>query len=197
MKVLSAKFNDFKRFKSLSIAELPSTTRLVMLVGPNGSGKSSVFDGFLQWQRKLQFGMGDEHLEYYIRGHELWGMRQTLWHNQVDVTLDNEDVSTWDTRKYAFYFRSAYRFEGTFMLNSISKMSPTADEQRITTMSESDISVSKNYARLVSKLIYDLHEKTDDHLPKGQWRDQQYKPLQESLQRLFPWFGTGEPRKHT
>ncbi|MFC7478522.1 AAA family ATPase [Dankookia sp. GCM10030260] len=186
MKVLSASFKDFKRFKNLSIHNLPPNARLVMLVGPNGSGKSSVFDGFLQWQRKMQYGAGDEQFEYYIRGRDLWAERQNLWQNQVTVTLDNANLETWDTRKYAFYFRSAYRFEGTFTLNSITRQSPAVDDQSIATMSESDVSVSKNYARLMSKLFYDLHDKKDDNTPKGQWRDQQYKSLQESLQRLFP-----------
>ena len=38
---------NYKRFTELTIADLPDTAKLVVLVGPNGSGKSSVFDSFL------------------------------------------------------------------------------------------------------------------------------------------------------
>jgi len=68
MRITSVRFSDFKRFKNLTIKDLPETARLVMLVGPNGSGKSSVFDGFLQWQRKVKFGPSEEQFEYWMRG---------------------------------------------------------------------------------------------------------------------------------
>ena len=42
----------FKRFGSLEITGLSAEVELVVMLGPNGSGKSSVFDAFLQWDRR-------------------------------------------------------------------------------------------------------------------------------------------------
>ena len=49
MHLKSIHFNGFKRFTDLSITDLPSTARLIVIAGPNGSGKSSVFDGLKTW----------------------------------------------------------------------------------------------------------------------------------------------------
>lgn len=170
MKILSATFNDFKRFKKLEIKSLPSTTKMVILVGPNGSGKSSVLDGFLQWYRKIRFGPNEEQMAYYMRGLEAWKNRQSVYQNQIIIEFNGAVPETWDGRKDLFYFRSAYRFEGSFTLDSISRFDPIEEDQRIAIMSDSDVSVSKNYARLVGKIVADLHDTSDDNVSKGKWR---------------------------
>ena len=47
MRIESVRLSNYKRFTNLTIANIPATARLVVLVGPNGTGKSSVFDSFL------------------------------------------------------------------------------------------------------------------------------------------------------
>ena len=47
MRIKNIHLKNYKRFTELTIADLPATARLVVLVGPNGTGKSSVFDSFL------------------------------------------------------------------------------------------------------------------------------------------------------
>ena len=47
MRIKTVRLNNYKRFTELTIADLPETARLVVLVGPNGTGKSSIFDSFL------------------------------------------------------------------------------------------------------------------------------------------------------
>lgn len=47
VRIQSVHLKNYKRFSELTIAGLPETARLVVLVGPNGSGKSSVFGPFL------------------------------------------------------------------------------------------------------------------------------------------------------
>ncbi|MBI4660542.1 MAG: AAA family ATPase [Verrucomicrobia bacterium] len=46
MRIASLTLKTFKRFTDLTIAEVPASAKLVLLVGSNGSGKSSVFDAF-------------------------------------------------------------------------------------------------------------------------------------------------------
>jgi hypothetical protein len=185
MRVTSVVLRDFKRFKNLTIKNLPETAKLVMLVGPNGCGKSSVFDGFLQWQRKLKFGISEEQFEYWMRGSEAMKQRDAIFQNKVEIGFNNGPQDTWEGRRAAFYFRSAYRFEGSFTIAGISRPPPILEEQRLITMSHSDVSVSNNYIRLAGRLIDDLHSRDEDNLPKGLWRDKQYATLQQSIARLF------------
>ena len=44
MKIKRVELDNYKRFTSLVINEIPETARLVVLIGPNGAGKSSLFD---------------------------------------------------------------------------------------------------------------------------------------------------------
>lgn len=46
MKIRKIHLKNFKRFTDLTIAEIPSTAKLVLTIGSNGSGKSSLFDAF-------------------------------------------------------------------------------------------------------------------------------------------------------
>ena len=46
MRIKKVRLKNYKRFTELTIADLPETARLVVLVGPNGTGKSSVLDSF-------------------------------------------------------------------------------------------------------------------------------------------------------
>ena len=39
MRIKSVRLRDYKRFTDLSLADIPSAARLVVLVGPNGTGK--------------------------------------------------------------------------------------------------------------------------------------------------------------
>ena len=59
MRIKEIRLKNYKRFTELTIADLPATARLVVLVGPNGTGKSSVFDSFLL---KARASVSNHHL---------------------------------------------------------------------------------------------------------------------------------------
>ena len=46
MRISKIHLTNFKRFADLLIDNIPSTSKLVLLIGANGSGKSSLFDAF-------------------------------------------------------------------------------------------------------------------------------------------------------
>jgi len=55
MRINNLQLKNFKRFTDLTIANIPGTAKLVLLIGANGSGKSSVFDAFHN-VRKIKAG---------------------------------------------------------------------------------------------------------------------------------------------
>ena len=68
MKLKSARIKHFKRFVDLTIRNLPTDAKLVVLLGPNGCGKSSLFDAFQRSLKVDQFyGMSNELRRYYQR----------------------------------------------------------------------------------------------------------------------------------
>ena len=70
MKIQQITLKDFKRFTDLTIANLPATARLVVLVGPNGCGKSSLFDAMNFYAKKHFLVMSNtiEAAEYFSKG---------------------------------------------------------------------------------------------------------------------------------
>ncbi len=55
MRINKVHLKNFKRFTDLTLGNIPSASKLVLLIGANGSGKSCVFDGF-QYLRGQQTG---------------------------------------------------------------------------------------------------------------------------------------------
>ena len=53
MRITALQLQNFKRFTDLQIKNIPTETKLVLLIGANGSGKSSVFDAF-EWFKTTQ-----------------------------------------------------------------------------------------------------------------------------------------------
>lgn len=82
MKITNLRLHRFKRFTDLSIKNLPTDTRLVLLIGSNGSGKSSILDAFNCISQVAHHGVnGIQNRAYYKKysGSEF----------KIDVDLDN------------------------------------------------------------------------------------------------------------
>lgn len=83
MQITSLHLANFKRFTDLHIGEIPSGTRLVLLIGANGSGKSSVFDAFECLNKYAKGGYKVTMLEYYRKD------KDNAF--KIDIDLDNDN----------------------------------------------------------------------------------------------------------
>ena len=111
MKISKIHLTNFKRFTDLLIDNIPSTSKLVLLIGSNGSGKSSLFDafGFIDAAIKRDVARDDEFWNYFKKKKDA----------QVSVTikLDNNSEHTVTDNNFVkpallptmFYGRTSFR----------------------------------------------------------------------------------------
>lgn len=112
MKIHSLSLKNFKRFTDLRIENIPSTSKLVLLIGSNGSGKSSIFDAF-GW------------VDATLKGYDLGNFEERDAHfkkdknNNIDIKINLDKNKKIETEhlatnlhtfpKNSFYGRTSFR----------------------------------------------------------------------------------------
>jgi hypothetical protein len=192
MQIKSITILGFKRFHQLTIKDLPSSARLVVLTGPNGSGKSSLFDAFAMWYN-YQRDWGNFDHNYHTKS----GSVQRGWQDCVRIEFDKPLPENPEEKKKLFYFRSAYRYEPEFTVNGFNQLpSELDDQQRVKRMIQQDVHVSDNYRRMVATTVQDIFDPKNDDLKVSALRDRLIGKIRESMKRVFPDLlltGTGHP----
>ena len=186
MRIKNVHLKNYKRFTELTIADVPATARLVVLVGPNGTGKSSVFDSFLLKARATvanQSLSGNTETEQYYEKvpqsqstHEVAKRVQIEFHDGGDGKVDWRSV---------FQVRSAYRNESDFRLQQLQVTRPQDEVRRLARIIDPDISVSKNYGRMAWKRMQDLDRDAPEKLTIGEYRRESLGDLQTAMRGLF------------
>ena len=184
MRIKSVRLKNYKRFTELTIADLPETARLVVLVGPNGTGKSSVFDSFLLKAKAAvnNFRLSGDTEEYYDKVSESRTTQQVAGRVGIEFHgVGGGDVD-W---KSAFQVRSAYRNEADFRISDLRATSSQDAEPRIARIIDRDESVSRNYERIVWKRLQDLDRDAPEQITIGQYRRESLGDLQKAMRGLF------------
>jgi energy-coupling factor transporter ATP-binding protein EcfA2 len=174
---------QFKRFVDLTIQNVPTSARLVILAGPNGSGKSSLFEAFLMKYRSFS-GLGPRYDIQYID--RPGGAERPVqpW-ERVQIAFDPGLPTGNQELRKVFYIRSAYRNDPEFRIRSLSRMPPVTDTA-LHRMIDADLSVSTNYQRIASRSIEDIlvHESASTTI--GEYRDRVVGEIRSSVAQLFP-----------
>ena len=179
MRIKSIHLTNFKRFTDLTIADIPASAKLVLVVGPNGCGKSSLFDALLHWYRLSAHGLISDDLAYFRKD-----VHKTFeWHREVDVQLHDDRAPHRD----CLYIRTAHRNDPDF---SISTLRPPADPSQDTTLYErklidDDKSVSANYQALVYRTTAEVYNDENDLKTVGALRDELIGGIRASMKNVF------------
>ena len=184
MRIKNVRLKNYKRFTELTIADLPETARLVVLVGPNGTGKSSVFDSFLL---KAGAAAGNYRLsgnreQYYEKVPQSTSTHQVASRVRIEFHGGSEGDVDW---RSAFQVRSAYRNESDFRIESLRALTPEDGGPRFARIIDSDRSVSKNYERVTWKRLQDLDQDAPAELTIGDYRRKSLGDLQDAMRSLF------------
>ena len=184
MRIKNIHLKNYKRFTELTIADLPATARLVVLVGPNGTGKSSVFDSFLLKASAAvnNYGLSGDREQYYEKvvqsqnSHEVARRVTIEFHGLGNGAVD---------MKSAFQVRSAYRNESDFRIQQLRAASAEDAGPRLARIIDVDTSVSKNYEGMAWKGMQDLHRDAPEDLTIGEYRRKSLGDLQKAMRGLF------------
>ncbi len=188
MRIKSIHLSNYKRFTDLTVANIPKTARLVMLIGPNGSGKSSLFDAFLLKRQGLLTieGLGGGKGEYYLKKrfksgnptttYEMWDKIQIKFHSKTPEKGDWSEI---------FHIRSSYRNEADFQLDKLGLVSPASQTIRFSRIIDQDKAVSDNYYRLAWRRQMDLDGDVPGDTTFEQYRKEFFGPLRTGMKKLF------------
>lgn len=187
MKIAKVSVVDFRRFADLTITDIPSTAKLVVLAGPNGSGKSSLFDAFLTKVRNSS-GQGWHGDSAYVdrTAAPVGGVNDRislLFHGDSQIT------------RSSIYIRTAYRNDPEFTMTSLQRQGPL-DSTQVTKLIQTDATVSGNYARLASQAIEDVFINEAEATTMGTFRDKVLGATRDPFNRIFPHLklaGIGNP----
>ena len=189
MRIKNIHLQNYKRFTDLQIADIPGTTRLVVMVGPNGSGKSSIFDAFIFKAQNVPQIRNAVIDDYYLKDEGVVPTRHrrssdNIW-NQIGVDFHFSPPSgpTWRT---VFHVRSPYRNEPDFNVQGVASLPHATEHFRFTRIIETDLAVLDNYQRLVWKRLRDLDRNAPDSTTFGDYRSSAIRPLQSAISSLFP-----------
>ena len=183
LRLKSAKIKDFKRFVDLSIHDLPSAAKLIVLLGPNGCGKSSLFDAFHMQLKVNRFhGIQDRLKRYYWRA----SVGTNADGDAVTLEFHGDNPIAEDDLKKSLYVRSAYRHDPSFLNTTIQQQPDALDRLRhreaVVRMIDTDKTVENNYQRIIWRL---LSKVTTLGLTTNDIMEETIGDLQRSMKTVF------------
>lgn len=182
MKIKSIRLVRFKRFTNLLIDDIPETAKLIVLVGPNGSGKTSIFEGFNHYYRLKGFSnVGKE--DYFVKKNTEPIVGN--WYDRVKIEFHGNVFGGDTTLKGKFYFRTAYRNEADFTVDTLKNQSDPTANAKFETLNGNDITVSENYQRLVSQTLAGVFMSANNLKTVEQYREELIGEIRSSLKNVF------------
>ena len=203
MKIKQIELNNFKRFTHLLVEDIPESAKLVVLVGPNGSGKTSFMEAMNHYYKYAGYrNIGDYH--YLSKTGNIDELDHAQWYQRAsslvdvdfyDMILPKEIGNSSDIRGH-FYFRSAYRNEPDFQIESMQRQQDPIESIRLESLIQNDQTVSTNYQRLIANTISGVFDDGNGTKSVAALRDELTGKIRAAVERVFEdlkFTSLGEP----
>ena len=196
MKIKWIKLRGFRRFKNLTIKDIPEETRLVVMIGPNGSGKSSVFDALHRFRYRLggilglnpdsyliKFGLYEEDFEEPgIEEPEI----QKPGFEEPEVEFHTDAPNDTNAFRRSVHVRSAYRNDPlSDSYRYLSKTNPLIAQVRFQRLAENDQTVASNYDRILGPWVERMSARRKNQEEADEIENDLYGELQGAIRELF------------
>ena len=178
---------NFKRFSDLLIDNIPSQSKLVLLIGSNGSGKSSLFDafGFVDASIKQDVGHNEEFWNYFKKKSDETVSVNIRLDNDLDFTLTDRNFGKPELFPTSFYRRTSFR--------QIPRLTRTAlgqggafdlqkDSDRPKFFIERDSRFENDVEKITETILKDFFRSKQSN---EQIRENYIDPINDSLKRIF------------
>ena len=209
MKIKLIKLKGFRRFKNLTIKDIPEEARLVVMIGPNGSGKSSVFDALHRFRYisggilglnpdsyLIKFGLYEEDFEEPgIEESEI----QEPGFEEPEVEFHTDTPNDTDAFRRSVHMRSAYRNDSADSSNFLHRTQPLIEQLRFQRLAENDQAVASNYDRILSPWVERISARKKNGETADDIEDDLYGELRDVIRKLFKdpqltLIGLGDPK---
>ena len=199
MKIKQIELRNFKRFTRLIVENIPETAKLVVLVGPNGSGKTSFMEALNHYYRYIGYNnIGDYH--YLRKTGNFNKASDSNWYTEasklVKIDFYDKNFDNQEKIKGHFYFRSAYRNEPDFKIDSMHKQKNPTESARLDSLIQNDQTVSANYQRLIAYTISGIFDSKNDAKSVASLREELTGKVGAAMERIFEdlkFSSLGEP----
>lgn len=191
MRIKKIELTKFKRFTHLIVDDIPKTAKLIVLVGPNGSGKTSFMEAINHFYKLLGFhDIGD--YRYLSKDGNTSKYKSNDWYNfsskMVDISFYDanfsNNVNESDVKGH-FYFRSAYRNEPSFQIQTMHKQNDPTQSIRLPTLIQNDQTVSSNYQRLITNTISEVYNNSNNKKTVAALRKELTGKIHDAISRVF------------
>ena len=162
------------------------------MVGPNGSGKTSFMESMNHYYKYAGYGnIGDYH--YLSKTGNTEDFTHSQWYARASkiVSIDfhdaslPKDIGSSNDIKGHFYFRSAYRNEPEFQIDSMRRQRDPTESIRLESLIQNDQTVSTNYQRLIANTISGVYDNGNDAKTVAALREELIGKVRTAIERVF------------
>ena len=180
MKIKLIDLYNFRRFKNITIKDIPEEARLVVMIGPNGSGKSSVFDALHQYKNSR--GRPSIADDPYFNKFDSSGQSEAMIKVEFHTGYPRADED-WNR---SIHIRTSYRNDLVDDLGSYATQTDSiVSEYRFSLLADNDQAVASNFGRILNQWIERSSATARREENIGDLQDEIFGELRDAIAVLF------------
>lgn len=154
MKIQKIQLQNFKRFTDLTIDNIPTEAKLVLLIGSNGSGKSSIFDAF----DVIKIGLNGKPYIFNTANYHHYYSKDFISKFNILIETNQGRIEKSNYAASGVNASLVNRFYGRSSIRIVPKISNQADTQAIDRDLDSPRTYIENDTRFINDVFAYINE---------------------------------------